>query len=80
MFAICVAQFAMTSAAYLFYDANSMDEYGSVCFVLNTGIACMVIYLIMVWKAEDMLKFHENCEEFIEKSKSSVGRKHTIAI
>lgn len=68
MFAISSVQFAMAALAFLLYDATSKGEYGACTFANLNTIEAVVDYFIMIWKAEEILKFIETCERFIEKS------------
>lgn len=69
IFAICLAQGAMASAAFLVSDAKSMSEYGATFFSLICVIKATLDYFILNWKLDDVLKFIKTCERFIEKSK-----------
>lgn len=68
IFVVCVVQFALASIAFLLYDAKSMGEFGEIFFMVICSIEAMCSYFINVWNFEDILKFIENCEAFIEKS------------
>lgn len=67
---IFVTIFAMALFGYLVYGAQSMAEYGIVFFVLINNIFGTATYYITIWKMKDISKFTQNCEQFIEKSKS----------
>lgn len=69
IFLICVAQFSAFSAIYLLFYATSMFEYGMIFYSLISVSFCTSLYLFAIWQMEDMLKFKECCEGFIEKSK-----------
>lgn len=68
IFVIFETLFAITLVAFLLYDAESMGEYGATFFTLITIMLAFVIYFVMVWKIQNIMKFTENCERFIEKS------------
>lgn len=68
IFVVCVAQFALTSAAFMLFDANSMGEYGVTFVAVVCAVEAMAIYTIIIWKLEDISKFIEKCEAFIEDS------------
>lgn len=72
IFVICLTLFAMTLLAFLVYDAKSMVEYGIIFLMLITIILTLVVYFITIWRMKDILKFTENCETFIERSKPNV--------
>lgn len=72
IFAICLTHFAMTSVAFLFYDAKSMDDYGVAILELNCITVALAYYFVSIWKMEDCLKSIENCEQFIETSKLKI--------
>lgn len=67
IFIIGFAEYTTASVAFLVYDAKSMGEYGIVFFTLLAVIEATVGYFITIWELEDILKFIENCEKFIEK-------------
>lgn len=69
IFLICFGQYMFTLAAFLVLKAKSMFEYGFTFYVLITIINGTVIYLTFIWQLKNILKFIENCEAFIEKSK-----------
>lgn len=64
----CSLQFAMASLAFIWHDAISMSEYGATISTFITTITSLVDYLILIWKFEDILKFIEYCETFLETS------------
>lgn len=65
----CFVQEIITTAAFLFFDARSMFDYGFVSFVLITSVAAIIFFLIFNWQSENTLAFIKNCEEFITKRK-----------
>lgn len=69
IFIICMAQFAMALTAFTLYDANSMDAYGATFVALVCVIEGFGLYSLTIRKMEDILRFTEHCEQFIEKSK-----------
>lgn len=72
IFLICFTQMIITIAAFLLFEDISMFDYGIAVFILVAMITSTVIYLQFIWLAENTLKFIENCEKFIEKSKCTV--------
>lgn len=70
IFIFSSAEFAMTSAAFLVYDATSMGEYGITFLILIGIMKAVVDYYAILWKLADFFKFIESCEAFIGKSKS----------
>lgn len=68
VFLFCLAQFNMSSAAYLLFDTISMTEYGMVFFTCATVTLAIILYLIFFWQIKDILNYIENCEGFIKKS------------
>lgn len=64
----CLAQFAVTSMAFLVYDAQSMSEYSSIFYGLISTLKATIDFFILTWRLEEIAKFIENCEAFIEKS------------
>lgn len=71
IFAICLAQLAAASIAFLVYDANSMGEYCVAFFTLTTLLEAGVAYFITLGKLENIWLFIDSCEKFIEKSESN---------
>lgn len=68
IFIICSTQLAIALFGFLLTDAKSMDEYAVIFFTLTDLIQTMVAYFVLIWKLENVSKFIENCEQFIEKS------------
>lgn len=62
--AIC---FVGTSGS-LFFESNSMAEYGMAFYICTTVILSIVAYLILLWQIENISDFIENSERFIAKS------------
>lgn len=80
VFLFCLAQFYISSAAYLLYDTNtnSMTEYGMVFFICATVALAFILYLIFYWQMSDILNYIENCEGFIKKSESLIGLRSNL--
>lgn len=75
-----VVQFAIASAAFVVYDAESMGEYGVTFFVFIATVISMVDYSITIWKREFISTFTENCEVFIEKSKLDLFTRSALVL
>lgn len=58
-----------TTLAYTLWDAEHMSEYGMGMVILSCDSTVIFVYLIIIWQSEDILKFIEMCERFIEQSK-----------
>lgn len=69
IFLICCAQTIFTTAAFVVFEAESMFDYGFSFYVLIAMINITTIYLIFIGQLGNTLKFIEQCERFIEKSK-----------
>lgn len=69
LFLIGFAQFIFSTAAFLVFGAKSIFDYGYAFYMLFVVINGFVIYVIFIWQSVNTLKFIENCERFIEKSK-----------
>lgn len=69
IFVICDAQWMFSMTAFFVIAANSMFEYGLSFLWIITAWTYLVIYLILTQQSQNTLKFIENCERFIEKSK-----------
>lgn len=64
--------FALALLAFLLYDAKAMGEYGIEFFSLVTLVFSLIVYFGKFCQLKDLLKFIENCERFIRKSKFTV--------
>lgn len=71
---LSLAQFFISSAAYLLFEANSMIEYGMVFFTCLTVIVALIQYLIFLWEMKNILNFIKNCERFAAKSEYTAKR------
>lgn len=69
IFVVCLAQYAIASVGFLVYDAKSMGECTAAIFMLISIINTTFVYFITISKLEEIWKFTEHCERFIEKSK-----------
>ena len=63
------AQYFVTTVAFFSFDAKILLEYAIAFFTFSITAAAMCFFSIKVWQIENILKFIENCEGFIEKSK-----------
>lgn len=68
-FIACCTQLMFTNVAFLAFEAESMFSYGLAFFVFIAMINGVVIYLTFIFQIENTLKYIENCEGFIAKSK-----------
>lgn len=68
LFSFCLIQFLISTAAYLWFEAKSMIEYGIICYTCTTIIFSLAVYLIFLWQSRNILIYIENFEWFIEKS------------
>lgn len=66
---VSIAQFFVSSTAFLLFDAKSILDYGISVSALLVEISVTVYMLILIYQMEKTLKFIENCEQFLEKSK-----------
>lgn len=63
-----LAQLAISSAAFIFFEAGTPAEYGySICQMLN-GCAAIALISICLWKCEKTFKLLEQFEDFIDRS------------
>lgn len=67
-FIFCHVQYFIPSAAFLWFEANSMIEYEMASFTCTTIAASFILYLILFWKMKNIQKHIENCERFVENS------------
>ena len=68
LYLLCFAQFFISTTAYLWFQANSMTEYGLVFFTCISIALSFTYYLTELWRINKILNYIENCERFIEKS------------
>lgn len=59
-----------TAVAFLAIESSSMFEKGFAFYVSIFMIHVSVIFVLFIWQQGNTLKFIENCEGFIAKSKS----------
>lgn len=64
----CLAQFFITSASYVLFEAKTMIEYGMVFFTCATVVASTIIYLVLFSQLKNTSNYIGNCERFFEKS------------
>lgn len=69
IFLFCCAQIIFTTQAFFLFEADSMFDCGFGFYVLIAMINITIIYLIFIGQLNNTLKFIENCERFIGKSK-----------
>lgn len=69
IFLICWTQCVFTTVGFFVFEAKSMFAYGFSCSIAICVINAIVVYLIFIWQSGNTLKFIENCEGFIDKSK-----------
>lgn len=62
------AEFFISSAAYLLFEANSMIEYEMTSFICLTVLLCVSLCLISFWQMRNVFHFIGNCERFIKQS------------
>lgn len=67
IFIVCTTELIVVVSAFLLYDATSLDEFGVNWCALICITLGLFNYFIFIWKMEDILKFTECCEAFIEK-------------
>lgn len=65
----CLVQLLLSSAAYLWLEADSMIEYGMLSYSCTTLILGIIIYSIVVLRTEQFFNYIQNFERFIAKSK-----------
>lgn len=66
---IGLVQLIVPTLAFLLFDVESMLDFGlSVYFLLGFSF-CLIYYIICIWQVENISRFIENCEIFIEQSK-----------
>lgn len=77
---VCILLNLNILLGYLFlcYDANSIEEYVNCFFWTITSIAVLFDYILYVYDVKSLLKFIENFENLIEKSKLNANNKHLL--
>lgn len=71
VFLILFAPCTISTFGFLLVEAKSVFDNAFGIFTLVLVISALLIYLLIVWQSENMLKSIEGCEKFIEKSKRS---------
>lgn len=69
IFVTCYLQTTISTAAFFAFVATSMFEYGLSFVMVVCVIMTCALYLIFIWKSENIMQFIEKCEGLIEKSK-----------
>lgn len=69
IYRIGLVSFVFSSFAFLIFEARSLFDYGFGSFSLITVVNSSILYVLFIWKSENILKSIGKCEEFIEKSK-----------
>lgn len=68
IYPICITQFAMALIAYIAYGKGSLGQICASFLILTMVVIVGITYIINFVQLQDISKFIENCEEFIEKS------------
>lgn len=77
-FFLNVIPMLIATTAFFLYKAESMFEYGlSVYYVFSLTFG-EIFYVLPIWQTENLSKFIENCERFIEKSKQNYNDVTTL--
>lgn len=71
-------QLVFSTVAFLVIESSSIFERGFVFYVITFLINVTVIFVLFIWQQENTLKFIENCDAFIAKSKHSYRKEQTI--
>lgn len=66
---ISLVLWALSSAAFLVYEARSLLELGISFFATCIAVLLTCVFLMIIWKIKDTWLFFENCERFIGRSK-----------
>lgn len=66
---LSVAQFFVSSAASIVFDAGTTFDYGISVSYLLLDITIAIEIFLSIYQMEKTSKFIENCEQFIEQSK-----------
>lgn len=61
-------QLAISSLTSAFFKAKSLSEFVDQFYLINYALASMGLFLIQMWKIDDILQLIERLEEFITKS------------
>lgn len=61
-------QMAVSSLAFLLFEANDIVDAGLSFFAVNSEICCTTYYLINMWKIPKILELIERFDKFIENS------------
>lgn len=59
----------ISSLAFFVYQAETAFDYGLTFYYSSCLVFGAIFYINYIWKVENISKFIENCETFIEQSK-----------
>lgn len=65
-----LAQFFLSSVGFLLFEAKFLFDYGLGIFIVLIVLDGVILHLIPIWESNNMFKYIENCEKFIEKRES----------
>lgn len=68
VFCLCLVPSTIATAAFFLFKAESISDFELSLFFLPCCLLCLALYLILIWQIGKILKFIEDCEEFIERS------------
>lgn len=77
---VCYVQGIISKGAFLVFEANSVSDLGMAVFFWSAMFLGLGLYLIPMWEMENITKFIESSEAFIEKSMYSTGQKYFIIL
>lgn len=77
IFLAASAMYMFPTVAYLVFDTESIFDYGMAFLTTSSTTNSVVVYLIFVWKLENILAFIDICDAFITKSKCHSTHTHT---
>lgn len=71
IFLAAEVQYTAALMAFMFFEAKTIFQYGTIFFGIASSIFSIVAHLIYSRQMKNFSKFNENCEKFIEKRKQN---------
>lgn len=74
IFLLCLMQSIASTAAFLFFEAKSVLNFGVCIFFLSSWFVGLILYATLICQMGNILKFIKDCEAFIETSRCKNSR------
>lgn len=80
IFLAAEVQYTVELMAFMFFEAETIFEYGTIFFGIASSIFSIVTHLIYSRQMKNFSEFNENCEHFIEKSEGVLYHLHLFSL